>query len=52
VSVALVIQHAKRMRHIILLPVAHLAVPCVYTLSHKLHDFRNKVNERETWVLT
>jgi hypothetical protein len=50
VSVALVIQHAKRMRRIIL-SVAHLAVPYVSKLFHNLHDFRDKVNEGETRVL-
>jgi hypothetical protein len=40
VSVALVIQHATRMRRIILSSVACLALLYFPTLSHKLHDFR------------
>jgi len=40
VSVALVIQHSKRVRRIILPAVTCLAVPCFSTSFHKRHDFR------------
>ena len=42
VSVALVIQHAMRMRRIRLSSMACLAVPNFCTLSHKRYDFRKK----------
>jgi hypothetical protein len=40
--VALFIQHAMRMHHIMLLPVAFLAVPYFSTLPHKRQGFRKK----------
>ena len=39
VSVALVIQHAKLMRHITSAHVACLVVPYFSTLCHKRHNF-------------
>jgi len=44
VSVALVIQQVKRMRHIILSFVACLVLSHISTFSHTRHDFREKSN--------
>ena len=44
-------QHAKRMRCIILLSVVFLTVPHFLTLSDKPHDFREKVIGHKMCVL-
>ena len=43
--VALLIQHAIRMRHILSSFVASLAPPCFSTSPHKQHDFQKNVIE-------
>ena len=51
-SVALVIQHKKRMRRFTLLPVAWSAQPCVSKLSQKQHNFwKKKVIEHKMCFL-
>ena len=49
-SVALVIQLAKRMRHSLFSHAALLAVSYFSTLSQKRHNFREKVTGREVCV--
>ena len=50
-GVALLIQHATRMRHVVTSFVAPLAPPYFSTLSHKRHDFPEKVTEHKMCVL-
>jgi hypothetical protein len=50
VSAALVIQHVKRMRHIVLSPLASLDLPYFSTLSHKRRDLK-KIIEHKVCVL-
>jgi hypothetical protein len=52
VSVALFIQHAKRMRRIIMSYVACLDLQYTSTLSHKRGDFRKNPIERKMCVVT
>jgi hypothetical protein len=50
VFVALFIQHVMRLRRIILLCVVRATVQYFSTLSHKRHDFRNKLwNKNVFW---
>ena len=49
VFVALVIQHAMRMRHVVICVCS--AARYFSSLSHKLHDFREKIIEHGTCVL-
>jgi hypothetical protein len=51
VFVASIIQDAMRMRPIILISVACLAVPNFSTLSHKRHEFPEKGIEQEICIL-
>jgi hypothetical protein len=51
VSVALIIQHAKRMCRVILSSVISLAVSCFSTLFHKRYDFQEKGTEHKMCVL-
>jgi len=50
VSIALVIQRAKRMLRTVLSPAVCLAVPYFATLSPNRHDFREKVTEYKMCV--
>jgi len=51
VFLALDIQHTMRMRRTVLPSEACLAVPCLSTLCHKLHEFQENVTEHKMYVL-
>ena len=51
-TVALVIQHSMRIRHIVLSSVAYLALPYLSTLSHQRHDFRKKKGIKQEMCVT
>jgi hypothetical protein len=51
VHVALLIQHATHMRHIVISFVSSLAPPYFSTLSHKGHDFLKNVIDHKICVL-
>ena len=51
VFVALDIRHAMRMQRVLLPSAACVAVPCLPTISHKLHDFQENVTEHKMCVL-
>lgn len=50
-NVALLIQHATRMRHILTSVVAPLFPPYVSTLYHKRSDFQKNVTEYKMCIL-